>query len=107
VVLETLASGAVPVILDHGGPRISFTQMWGTRSPPMRPVVSQMEGFWRSRGQSGPCYLLDSKGCPTRGVLDLGCEGATTADHELGFAPGSKPDLPWSKMARVKVCDRC
>jgi glycosyltransferase involved in cell wall biosynthesis len=107
VVFEGLASGAVPVILDWGGPGDIMHPEVGYKVPPSKEeeVVSQMETILsnlagnrdllnrlRQQGMSyaRECLTWDAKAQATTQVLNW----------VVGRGP--KPDLPWSKMARVK-----
>lgn len=107
VVFEALASGAVPVILDHGGPGDIVHPEVGYKVPPTNEddVVSQMEKILsdlaanrellnrlRQQGMSyaRECLTWDAKAQATTQVLNW------------AVGRGPKPDLPWSKMARVK-----
>ena len=107
VVFEGLASGAVPVILDHGGPGDIVHPEVGFKVAPTNEdeVVSRMEQILseleadrdllkrlRQEGMSyaRECLTWDAKAQATTQVLNW----------VLGRAP--KPDLPWSRMARVR-----
>jgi glycosyltransferase involved in cell wall biosynthesis len=107
VVFEALATGAVPVILDYGGPGDIVHPDVGYKVPPSNEgeVVSQMERILsdlasnrdllnrlRQQGMSyaRECLTWDAKAKATTQVLNW------------AVRRGPKPDLPWSKMARVK-----
>jgi glycosyltransferase involved in cell wall biosynthesis len=107
VVFEGLASGAVPVILDWGGPGDIVHPEVGYKVPPINEdaVVSEIgdilsalagnrELLIRLRHQgmtyARECLTWDAKALSTSQVLNWVVQG------------GRKPDLPWSKMARVK-----
>jgi glycosyltransferase involved in cell wall biosynthesis len=107
VVFEALASGAVPVILDHGGPGDIVHPEVGYKVPPTSEddVVSQMEQILsdlaanrqllnrlRQQGMSyaRECLTWDAKAQATTQVLNW------------AVGRGPKPDLPWSRMAQVK-----
>jgi len=107
VVFEGLASGAVPVILDWGGPGDIVHPEVGYKVPPTNEeeVVAQMEKILsdlagnrellnrlRQQGMSyaRECLTWDAKAQSTTQVLNW------------AVGRGPKPDLPWSKMARVK-----
>jgi glycosyltransferase involved in cell wall biosynthesis len=107
VVFEGLASGTVPVILDWGGPGDIVHQEVGYKVPPTNEeeVISQMEKILsdlagdrdllnrlRQQGMSyaRECLTWDAKAQATTQVLNW----VVRRDP--------KPDLPWSKMARVK-----
>jgi glycosyltransferase involved in cell wall biosynthesis len=107
VVFEALASGAVPVILDWGGPGDIVHPEVGYKVPPSNEeeVVLQMKRILsdlacnrdlvyrlRQRGLSyaRECLTWDAKALATTQVLNW------------VVRRGPKPDLPWSKMARVK-----
>jgi glycosyltransferase involved in cell wall biosynthesis len=107
VVFEALASGAVPVILDYGGPGDIVHPDVGYKVPPSYEgdVVSQMEQILsdlagnrdllnrlREQGMSyaRECLTWDAKAQATTQVLNW------------AVRLGPKPHLPWSKMAQVK-----
>jgi glycosyltransferase involved in cell wall biosynthesis len=107
VVFEGLASGAVPVILDYGGPGDIVHADVGYKVPPTNEndVVSQMSEILselagnrdllnrlRRQGMlyARECLTWDAKAQSTTLVLDWAVQR------------GPKPDLSWSKMARVK-----
>ena len=107
VVFEALASGAVPVILDHGGPGDIVQKEIGYKVHPTDEddVVSRMEKILsdlaadrellsrlRRQGMSyaKECLTWDAKAQATTQVLNW------------VVRRGPKPDLPWSKMARVR-----
>jgi glycosyltransferase involved in cell wall biosynthesis len=107
VVFEALASGAVPVILDHGGPGDIVNPEVGYKVSPTNEddVVSQMEQILsdlaanrelltrlRQQGMSyaQECLTWDAKAQATTQVLNW------------AVGRGPKPDLPWSRMAQVK-----
>jgi len=107
VVFEALASGAVPVILDHGGPGDIVHPEVGYKVPPTNEddVVSQMERILsdlaahpellhrlRQQGMSyaRECLTWDAKAQATTQVLNW------------AVGRGPKPDLPWSRMAQVR-----
>jgi glycosyltransferase involved in cell wall biosynthesis len=107
VVFEGLASGAVPVILDWGGPGDVVHPEVGFKVPPSKEddVISQMEEILNHLAGNGElleklqkegmryareCLTWDAKALSTTQVLDW------------VVRRGPKPNLPWSKMARVK-----
>jgi len=107
VVFEALGSGAVPVVLDYGGPGDIVHPDVGYKVPPTNEhdVVSRMEKILsdlagspdllnrlRQQGISyaRECLTWDAKAQSTTLVLDW------------VVGRGAKPDLPWSKMAQVK-----
>jgi glycosyltransferase involved in cell wall biosynthesis len=107
VVFEALASGTVPLILDHGGPGDIVHPEVGYKVAPSNEdeVVLQMVTILgdlaanrdllnrlRQRGMSyaRECLTWDAKAQATTQVLNW------------AMRQGPKPDLPWSKMARVK-----
>jgi glycosyltransferase involved in cell wall biosynthesis len=107
VVFEALASGAVPVILDWGGPGDIVHPEVGYKVPPsneeavvsaMGDILSTLAGDrerldrLRKEGMTyaRECLTWDAKALSTTQVLNWAVRG------------GAKPDLPWSKMARVK-----
>jgi glycosyltransferase involved in cell wall biosynthesis len=111
VVFEALASGAVPLILDWGGPGDIVHPAVGYKVSPTNEddVVSQMEQILsdlagnrdllnrlRQQGMSyaRECLTWDAKAQSTSLVLNWAA------------GRGQKPDLPWSRMARVK-CVSC
>jgi glycosyltransferase involved in cell wall biosynthesis len=107
VVFEGLASGAVPVILDWGGPGDIVHRDVGYKVPPTNEddVVSQMErilsdlagdrDFLNRLRQQGMAYARE---CLTWEAKAQ----STTLVLNWAVRRGPKPDLPWSKMARVK-----
>jgi glycosyltransferase involved in cell wall biosynthesis len=107
VVFEALASGAVPLILDWGGPGDIVHPEVGYKVVPSTEadVVSQMEEILNSLATDAEllarlrkegmkyareCLTWDAKALSTTQVLNWVAQR------------GPKPDLPWSKMARVK-----
>ena len=107
VVYEALASGAVPVILDWGGPGDIVHPEVGYKVSPSNEeeVVRQMEGIlsdlvanrdllYRLRQQglsyAKECLTWDAKAQATTQVLNW----------VVGRGP--RPHLPWSAIARVK-----
>jgi glycosyltransferase involved in cell wall biosynthesis len=107
VVFEALASGAVPVILDHGGPGDIVHPNVGYKVPPCNEdeVISQMERILRDL--AGNRNLLDrlrqqgmsyARECLT---WDAKAQATSQVLHWV-VRQGPKPDLPWSKMARVR-----
>jgi glycosyltransferase involved in cell wall biosynthesis len=107
VVFEGLASGSVPVILDWGGPGDIVHPEVGYKVAPSNEddVVSQMEEILtnlagnpelverlRKQGMryARECLTWDAKALSTTQVLNWVARR------------GPKPDLPWSKMARVR-----
>jgi glycosyltransferase involved in cell wall biosynthesis len=107
VVFEGLASGTVPVILDWGGPGDIVHPEVGYKVPPTNEeeVVAQMQKILsnlagdrellnrlRKQGMSyaRECLTWDAKAHSTTQVLNWA----------VGRDP--KPDLPWSRMARIK-----
>jgi len=107
VVFEALASGVVPLILDHGGPGDIVHADVGYKVVPSNEdeVVAQMERILsnleanrdllnRLRKQglayARECLTWDAKAQATTQVLNW----------VVWKAP--KPNLPWSKMARVR-----
>jgi glycosyltransferase involved in cell wall biosynthesis len=107
VVFEGLASGAVPVILDWGGPGDIVHPDVGYKVPPSNEddVVAQMEEILnnlavdrelleklRKEGMryARECLTWDAKALSTAQVLDWVVQR------------GPKPNLPWSEMARVR-----
>lgn len=110
VVFEALASGAVPVILDWGGPGDIVHPEVGYKVPPSSEdrVVEQMETILnelardrkllqglREQGMiyARECLTWDAKALSTTQVLNWVTRR------------GPKPNLPWSKMARVKCVE--
>ena len=107
VVFEALASGAVPVILDHGGPGDIVHPEIGYKVPPSNEenVAAQMEKILS--GLAGDRELLTrlrrqgmtyARGCLT---WDAKAQ-ATTQVLNWVARQGPKPDLPWSNMAQVR-----
>ena len=107
VVFEALANGAVPVILDWGGPGDIVHAEVGYKVPPSNEddVVSQMGKILsdlagdrelleklRKQGMiyARECLTWEAKAQSTTQVLNWAVQS------------GPKPNLPWSEMARVK-----
>lgn len=107
VVFEALANGAVPVILDWGGPGDIVHPEVGYKVPPSNEddVVSQMGKILsdlagdrelleklRKQGMiyARECLTWEAKAQSTTQVLNWAVQR------------GPKPNLPWSEMARVK-----
>jgi glycosyltransferase involved in cell wall biosynthesis len=107
VVFEALASGAVPVILDWGGPGDIVHPEVGYKVPPSNEeeVVSQMERILSDlAGNRDLLYRLRQQGLSyARECLTWDAKAqATTQVLNWVVGRGPRPDLPWSKMARVK-----
>ena len=107
VVFEALASGAVPVILDWGGPGDIVHPEVGYKVPPSNEeeVVLQMERILSDlEGNRDLIYRLRQQGLRhARECLTWDAKAkATTQVLNWVVRRGPKPDLPWSKMARVK-----
>jgi glycosyltransferase involved in cell wall biosynthesis len=107
VVFEALASGAVPVILDWGGPGDIVHPEVGYKVPPSNEeeVVLQMERILSDlAGNRDLVYRLRRQGLSyARECLTWDAKAqATTQVLNWVVRRGPKPDLPWSKMARVK-----
>jgi len=107
VVFEALASGAVPVILDWGGPGDIVHPEVGYKVPPSNEeeVVSQMERILSNlAGNRDLVYRLRQQGLSyARECLTWDAKAqATTQVLNWVVGRGPRPDLPWSKMARVK-----
>lgn len=107
VVFEGLACGSVPVILDWGGPGDICHAEVGYKVPPSdeEQVISEFEKILtglekdrdllrrlRKRGMehARECLTWEAKAQATTQVL------------KWAKGQGPKPDLPWSRMARVK-----
>jgi glycosyltransferase involved in cell wall biosynthesis len=107
VVFEALANGAVPVILDWGGPGDIVDPEVGYKVPPSseEEVIAQMERILsdlasdrdllnrlRRQGMvyARECLTWEAKAHATTQVLNW----------VVGRGP--KPDLPWSRMAQVR-----
>jgi len=107
VVFEGLACGTVPVILDWGGPGDIVQPDVGYKVPPsdeddvvaqMDKILTELAGnrdlFQRLRQQgmtyARECLTWEAKAQATTQVLNW----------VVGRGP--KPDLPWSRMARVR-----
>jgi glycosyltransferase involved in cell wall biosynthesis len=107
VVFEALASGAVPVILDWGGPGDIVHAEVGYKVPPTNEeeVVIEIEKILIDlEGNRDLIYRLRQQGmCYARQCLTWDAKAqATTQVLNWVVGRGPKPDLPWSKMARVK-----
>ena len=107
VVFEALASGAVPLILDHGGPGDVVHPDVGYKVPPSDEdeVVLQMERILRDLvGNRNLLNRLRQQGMSyARECLTWDAKAqATTQVLNWAVRQGPKPDLPWSKMARIR-----
>ena len=107
VVFEALASGAVPVILDWGGPGDIVHPEVGYKVPPsnQEEVVLQMERILSDlAGNRDLLYRLRQQGLSyARECLTWDAKAqATTQVLNWVVRRGPKPDLPWWKMAQVK-----
>jgi len=107
VVFEALASGAVPVILDYGGPGDIVHTDVGYKVPPTdeEEVVSQMQEILCDlAGNRDLLHRLRLQGMSyARECLTWDAKAqATTQVLNWAVRRGPKPDLPWSKMARVR-----
>ena len=93
VVFEALASGAVPVVADFGGPGDIVYADVGFKVPLTNEsdMVSQIEKILsESRGQQGPALALETtRDGVCSGMPDLGCKGTEHYSRpELGCAAG-------------------
>jgi glycosyltransferase involved in cell wall biosynthesis len=107
VVFEALASGAVPVILDWGGPGDIVHPEVGYKVHPSNEeeVVLQMERILSDLAANRDLvYRLRQQGLAyARECLTWDAKAqATTQVLNWVLRRGPKPDLPWSKMARLK-----
>jgi glycosyltransferase involved in cell wall biosynthesis len=107
VVFEGLASGSVPVILDWGGPGDIVHPEVGYKVPPSNEddVVLQMEEILNNlAGNPELVERLRKQGMTyARECLTWEAKAlSTTQVLNWVVRRGPKPDLPWSKMARVK-----
>src|SRR5947208_10238497 len=107
VVFEALASGAVPVILDWGGPGDIVHPEVGYKVPPTTEdgAISEMESILTDlAGDRDHLNRLRKQGMLyARECLTWDAKAqATTQVLNWVVRRGPKPDLPWSKMARVK-----
>jgi len=107
VVFEGLASGAVPVILDWGGPGDIVHPEVGYKVPPSNEeeVVLQMERILCDlAGNRDLVYRLRQQGMSyARECLTWDAKAhSTTQVLNWAVRRGPKPNLPWSKMARIK-----
>ena len=107
VVFEALASGPVPVILDWGGPGDIVHPEVGYKVPPSNEeeVVLQIERILSDlAGNRDLLYRLRQQGLSyARECLTWDAKAqATTQVLNWVVGRGPRPDLPWSKMARVK-----
>jgi len=107
VVFEALATGAVPVILDYGGPGDIVHPDIGYKVPPTNEddVVSQMEKILSDlAGNRDLLYRLRQQGMSyARECLTWDAKAqATTQVLDWAVRRGPKPDLSPSNMAQVK-----
>ena len=107
VVFEALASGAVPLILDWGGPGDIVHPEVGYKVPPSNEeeVILQMERILSDLvANRDLVYRLRQQGLSyARECLTWDAKAqATTQVLNWVMGRGPRPDLPWSKMARVK-----
>jgi len=107
VVFEALANGAVPVILDWGGPGDIVHPEVGYKVAPSNEeqVIVQMERILSDLvANRDLVYRLRQQGLSyARECLTWDAKAqATTQVLNWVVGRGPKPDLPWSKMARVK-----
>ena len=107
VVFEALAAGAVPLILDYGGPGDIVHPDVGYKVPPSNEdeVVSQMEAILKDlAGNRNLLNRLRQQGMSyARECLTWDAKAhATTQVLNWAVRQGPKPDLPWSKMAQVR-----
>jgi len=108
VVFEALANGAVPVILDYGGPGDIVHPDVGYKVAPSSEdeVVAQMEKILADlEGDRNLLHRLRRQGMSyARECLTWDAKAqATTQVLNWAVRRGPKPDLPWSKMARVRA----
>ena len=104
---EALGSGAVPVILDYGGPGDIVHSEVGYKVAPSseQEVIAEMERILSDlEGDRDLIYRLRQQGLRhARECLTWDAKAqATTQVLNWVVGRGPKPDLPWSKMARVK-----
>lgn len=107
VVFEALACGAVPVILDWGGPGDVVHPEVGYKVPPGNEceAVSQMGRILRDlAGNRDHVNALRQRGMAyAQECLTWDAKAqATTQVLNWAVRRGPKPDLTWSRMARVK-----
>jgi glycosyltransferase involved in cell wall biosynthesis len=107
VVFEGLANGCVPVILDYGGPGDIVHPEVGYKVPPTSDddVASQMEKILRDlAGDRGLLNRLRRQGMSyARECLTWEAKAqSTTQVLNWVVGRGPKPELPPSRMARVK-----
>jgi glycosyltransferase involved in cell wall biosynthesis len=107
VVFEALASGTVPLILDYGGPGDIVHPDVGYKVPPtneddvvlqMGKILSDLAGNQSLLNRLRQQGMLYAKECLT---WDAKAQSTTLVLNWV-VGRGPKPDLPWSKMARVK-----
>ena len=107
VVFEALACGAVPVILDWGGPGDIVHAEVGYKVPPTgeSEAISKIEEILTEleRNRDLLCRLREQGMKYARECLTWEAKAqATTQVLNWAVGRGPKPDLPWSRMARVK-----
>jgi len=107
VVFEALASGAVPLILDWGGPGDIVHPEVGYKVAPSNEeeVIVEMERILNDLvANRDLVYRLRQQGLSyARECLTWDAKAqATTQVLNWVVGRGPRPHLPWSKMARVK-----
>lgn len=107
VVFEALACGAVPVILDWGGPGDIVHPEVGYKVPPSSEdnVISQIEKILTDlEGDRNLLNTLRQQGMSyARQCLTWDAKAqATTQVLNWAVGRGPKPHLPWSNMAQVR-----
>ena len=105
--MEALASGAVPVILDWGGPGDIVHPEVGFKVQPSHEdeVVSQMEEILNHlSGNPDLLYDLRKEGMKhARACLTWDAKALSTSQVlDWVVRRGPKPSLLWSKMAQVR-----
>jgi glycosyltransferase involved in cell wall biosynthesis len=107
VVFEGLACGSVPVILDWGGPGDICHPEVGYKVPPSteEQVIAEFQDILATLEADREllCRLRERGMKHARECLTWEAKArATTLVLNWVLGRGPKPDLPWSRMARVK-----
>ena len=109
VVFEALAAGAVPVVVDFGGPGDTVRLESGYKVPLTNEsdLVSQMERFWPLAQDRDLLNRLRQRGTSyARERLTWDVKGRNPYwDHAMGSAAGSEAKPPAAKGTRSGGCE--